>query len=114
MTPFLPFLAGLAAGAAVVAALRNERARTALDSAGGHARKAAGEAESAVRAAARSGLSLLRGTPPEPPSAADPAAQPPPAEKPARPTRSRKAQAAPAPDAPKPRARRMKKAGAES
>lgn len=60
MIPLLPFVAGLAIGAAAVSALRSKRAREALDHTGARLRGALDEAQSSVRAATRSGISLLR------------------------------------------------------
>jgi hypothetical protein len=57
----LPFIAGLIAGAAAVSALRSERGRSLVNDTGARLRTACGEAASGVRAAARSGIDLLRG-----------------------------------------------------
>lgn len=62
MIPLLPFVAGLVVGAAALSALRSERARQTLNDTGARLRGAAHTAEEGVRAAARSGLTLLRGT----------------------------------------------------
>lgn len=62
MIPLLPFVAGLVAGAAAVSALRSERAKAALNETGSRLRSAAATAESGVRAAAQSGLALVRRT----------------------------------------------------
>jgi len=62
MIPLLPFIAGLAVGAAAIATLRSERARSALNETGTRLRSAANTAESSVRSAAQSGLALLRST----------------------------------------------------
>lgn len=73
--PLLPFIAGLAAGAAAVTALRSERARAALNATGTHL--------SSVRQAAQSGLDKFRRPAAEAPAAEVPAAAEP-AVKPAR------------------------------
>ncbi len=70
MIPLLPFFAGVVVGAAALSALRSERTRTALNQTGARLRTAASEAESGVRAAAQSGLALLRGTVTETPTRA--------------------------------------------
>jgi len=62
MIPLLPFVAGLVVGAATLSALRSERARQTLNDNGARLRGAAHTAEEVVCAAARSGLTLLRGT----------------------------------------------------
>lgn len=62
MIPLLPFVAGLVVGAAALSALRSKRARQTLNDTGARLRGAAHTAEEGVRAAARSGLTLLRGT----------------------------------------------------
>ena len=80
MIPLLPFIAGLAAGAAAVSALRSERARGALSETGTCLRTAANKAEDGVRAAAQSGLALLRRVPDEESAVApldEPTAEPP-------------------------------------
>ncbi len=65
MMPLLPFVAGLVAGAAVISALRSERARSVLDDTGSRLRTVVSEAESGVRAAAESGLAMLRRSAPQ-------------------------------------------------
>jgi hypothetical protein len=60
MIHVLPFVAGLIAGAAAVAALRSERGHALVDESGARLRAACGEAGAGVRAAARSGIDLLR------------------------------------------------------
>lgn len=79
MMPLLPFIAGLFAGAAAVSALRSERARSVMNDTGARLRSAVSEAESGVRAAARSGLDRLRRASPD--TATAPAEAPAPAEK---------------------------------
>lgn len=61
MIPLLPFVAGFVVGAAALSALRSERARQTLNDTGARLRGAAHTVEEGVRAAARSGLTLLRG-----------------------------------------------------
>jgi len=65
MMPLLPFIAGLFAGAAVISALRSERARSVLDDTGSRLRMAVSEAENGVRVAAESGLAMLRRSAPQ-------------------------------------------------
>lgn len=114
MIQILPFVAGLVVGAAAISALRSERARQTMDSAGARLRSAAHVAEDGVRAAAQSGLALWRGatvpatvaeTPAAPP--AEPAAAP---AKPRRSARKPAAQAAAKPKAAAPRQARTPKA----
>lgn len=61
MIPLLPFFAGIAVGAAALSALRSERTRQTLNETGARLCAAAHTAEDGVRAAACSGLTLLRG-----------------------------------------------------
>ncbi len=85
MIPLLPFVAGLFAGVAAVSALRSDRARSVIDDTGTLLRSAVSDAESGVRAAAQSGLAMLRRSPTstagaeETAPAAPEAASPPPA-----------------------------------
>lgn len=76
MIPLLPFVAGLVVGAAVLSALRSERARQTLNDTGARLRGAAHTAEEGVRAATRSGLALLRGATAEKPVKAPAKAKP--------------------------------------
>ncbi len=79
MLNVLPFVAGLVAGAAVVSALRGERARSVMQDTGARLRAVYDEAESGVRTVARSGFDLLRGVQPAPAGEAESAASVPPA-----------------------------------
>jgi hypothetical protein len=92
MIPLLPFVAGLVVGAAALSALRSERTRKTLNETGARLRGAAHTAEEGVRAAARSGLTLLRGAaaekPVKAPARAKPAAKKPAAARPAAPKRA--------------------------
>lgn len=54
MTPFLPFIVGLFAGAAAVSAARSERARAVFNDSGTRLRQGLEQADAAVRAAASS------------------------------------------------------------
>lgn len=69
MTPLLPFITGLAVGAAAISVLRSERTRGALNATGTRLRSAASAAEDSMRAAAQSGLALLHGASTEKPAA---------------------------------------------
>jgi len=79
MIPLLPFIAGLAVGAAAISALRSERTKRALNETGTHLRKAASAAESKVRAATQSGLAMLHR--PSAPTDVAPATKPAPEKK---------------------------------
>lgn len=100
----LPFLAGLIAGAAAVAALRSDRGRAIINETGQRLRGAVNEAESGVRAAAEAGLGLLRrgvpeatdATPGQPADASAPSTESEPPSATTRPTRARKRATRPA------------------
>jgi hypothetical protein len=63
MTPFLPFVVGLFAGAAAVSAARSERARAVFNDSGTRLRQGLEQADAAVRAAASSSWERLRPAP---------------------------------------------------
>lgn len=126
MTPFLPFVVGLFAGAAAVSAARSERARAVFNDSGTRLRQGLEQADAAVRAAASSSWERLCPAPctdaaaqtaPSPDAAtaapqpeAQPATPEPAAPSPAKPRRRRTpAAAAPEPAAP---ARRRRAAAA--
>ncbi|MBA4253339.1 MAG: hypothetical protein C0441_05310 [Comamonadaceae bacterium] len=59
MTPFLPFIVGLFAGAAAVSAARSERARVVFNDSGTRLRQGLEQADAVVRAAASSSWERL-------------------------------------------------------